>query len=207
MTTTIIAIEGIDGAGKNTLTQALAQRLNARTISFPQYGTTVYADTAAAELKNPTSNHTPMAMATLFALDRFEALPELTKPGLIIVDRYTASNIAYTAAQQIITHGKSTAYADITAMEERLGIPKADATIFVSTPPETAQKRAEHRELTDDERRRDRYEKDNDLQYQAYRYYSLLASTQPTWIATHPGDTIDHTIDHITEHLTAKGLL
>lgn len=207
MTTTIIAIEGIDGAGKNTLALSLAYHLNARTISFPQYGATVYADTAAAELKNPTSAYTPMAMATLFALDRFEALPELTKPGLIIVDRYTASNIAYTAAQQIITHSKSTAYADITAMEERLDIPKADVTIFVSTPPETAQKRAEHRELTHEERRRDRYEKDNDLQYQAYRYYSLLASTQPDWIATHPGDTIDHTIDRIVEHLTAKELL
>lgn len=198
---TIIAIEGIDGAGKNTLTQALADHLNARTISFPQYGTTVYADKAAAELKNPTSAYTPMAMATLFALDRFEALPELTAPGLTIVDRYTASNIAYTAAQQ------ANAYADITAMEERLGIPKADVTVFVATPPATAQKRAEHRELTDDRRRRDRYEKDNDLQRQVYNYYSLLASTQPTWIATHPDDTIDQTIDRIVDHLTAKGLL
>lgn len=39
------------------------------------------------------------AMATLFALDRHFAIDDLNAPGVVLLDRYVASNAAYTAAR------------------------------------------------------------------------------------------------------------
>jgi len=73
----LIAIEGVDGAGKRTLTEGLRAALEAAgksvaTLAFPRYGQSVTADVAAEALHGQHGDlaTSVYAMAMLFALDR-----------------------------------------------------------------------------------------------------------------------------------------
>ena len=80
----LIVIEGVDGAGKRTLTNGLrtafeAAHKSVATLAFPRYHHSVEADLAAEALHG---NHGDLsesvyAMAVLFALDRAGAKDEI----------------------------------------------------------------------------------------------------------------------------------
>ena len=106
----LIAIEGVDGAGKRTLVEKLAQVFQAAgmsvaTLAFPRYGRSVTADVAAEALHGEHGDlaSSVYAMAMLFALDRAAAVGEIEALGrdhdVVILDRYVASNAAYSAAR------------------------------------------------------------------------------------------------------------
>ena len=106
----LIVIEGLDGAGKRTLTDGLRAALGAAgktvaTLAFPRYGDSATADLAAAELHGGRDGlaDSAYAMAMLFALDRAGAAAEISalcaEHDVVILDRYVASNAAYTAAR------------------------------------------------------------------------------------------------------------
>lgn len=170
----IIAIEGIDGAGKNTLKTALAELLNASAVSFPRYGETWAAGTIQDALTaggDELRKHPP-TMAMLFAADRAESSYLLTGPGVIIIDRYIASNAAYLSAQT----GE-----DERAWVERLeidlmGLPKPDLHIFVDTPVGVAGDRIDKRG-----RDKDSFEKDRELQDRARESYLRMVDEQ--WLS------------------------
>src|SRR5699024_5514728 len=103
----IIAIEGIDGAGKNTRVQHLRAALDVpmEVLAFPRYADSIHAQLAQEALYGrmgdlPSSAY---AMATLFALDRHGVKAHLeagaASSSLLILDRYVASNAAYSAAR------------------------------------------------------------------------------------------------------------
>ncbi len=106
----LIVIEGLDGAGKRTLTEGLRTAFEAggktvTTLAFPRYGASVHADIAAEALHGEHGDLTDSvyAMATLFALDRAGAKAEIdelrARHDVVILDRYVASNAAYSAAR------------------------------------------------------------------------------------------------------------
>ncbi len=106
----LIAIEGIDGAGKRTLSQGLLTAFEAggrsvATLAFPRYGQSVAADVAAEALHGQHGDlaSSVYAMAMLFALDRAGAVEQIRQlrrdHDVVILDRYVASNAAYTAAR------------------------------------------------------------------------------------------------------------
>ena len=106
----LIAIEGVDGAGKRTLTQGLraafeAGRKSVASLSFPRYGHRCHADIAAEALHGGHGDlaDSVYAMAVLFALDRAGAREEIERLhaeyDVVILDRYVASNAAYSAAR------------------------------------------------------------------------------------------------------------
>lgn len=199
MAPTIIAIEGIDGAGKNTLAQALSHTIGVPTISFPQYGKNIYADTAARHLQLPSTPFSAMDMATLFAQDRACAMEKLTQPGLIIVDRYTSSNVAYTAAQSRSPHKRLQVMQDVEDMEDGLGIPRPDLQILVNTPPAVASTRAKKRAADIPTRNLDRYEANQRLQRDVFDIYTFMALSQDNWFITDPTkDTTDNVSAIIT---------
>ena len=73
----LIAIEGVDGAGKRTLDDGLRRPSkqagkSVATLAFPRYGQSVTADIAAEALhgKHGDLASSVYAMAMLFALDR-----------------------------------------------------------------------------------------------------------------------------------------
>lgn len=202
----LIAIEGVDGAGKQTLTRALARELEDRgkdviRVGFPRYGESVHADLAAEALRGEHGDlaESVYAMATMFALDRHAALGELQRQinrhDVVILDRYVASNAAYSAAR-LRQDAEGSVVKWIRELEfERFGLPKPDLQLLVSVPVEIAQARARKREKTDSDRARDSYERDSDLQARTAAIYGQLA--EQGWIS--PWQTVDNSSD-ATQH-------
>ncbi|MDX2356677.1 dTMP kinase [Dietzia sp. PP-33] len=187
MVTRLVVVEGLDGAGKNTLTTALVGELSGRGVSvgrlaFPRYGT-LHADLAADALHGGQAGaaDSPHAMALLFALDRHAARDELRELGsshdVVLLDRYVASNAAYSAAR--LGPGREAEVLDwIGALEfDRLGLPVPDLQILLDTPTGLAAERAGSREASDPGRTRDRYERDAALQAATGDVYRRLAAS------------------------------
>lgn len=187
----IIAIEGIDGAGKNTLVQHLLGELDipVGVLAFPRYEESIHAQLAQEALYGRMGDLTSSAyaMATLFALDRHGAKEQLLaaadSPELLILDRYVASNAAYSAAR----------LADDSVMDwvfdlefGRLGLPKPQLQIYLATDVEVAADRASSRSAQDASREKDEYEKDGNLQAATAAAYGRLAESNwaGQWIAT-----------------------
>lgn len=185
----IITVEGIDGAGKNTLVRAVRQQVEADVLAFPRYDESIHAQLAADALHGRMGDLTDSAyaMATLFALDRHGARERLERyvdsERVIILDRYVASNAAYSAART----GDDAVIDWVHDLEfGRLGLPKPDLQVLLATPPETASARARSREAADAARTRDAYERDAGLQERTFDAYRRLAERQwaGRWIVT-----------------------
>ncbi|MDN8595130.1 MULTISPECIES: dTMP kinase [unclassified Corynebacterium] len=191
----IIALEGIDGAGKHTLVQKLIRELAAAdgidsvaTMSFPRYNESLHAQLAADALHGKMGDLTESAhgMAVMFALDRYGAKEELglwaaSISDVLLLDRYVASNAAYTSART----GRIDDRAWVAELEfDRLGLPRPDLQVLVDTAPETARERAAKRESLDASRTRDRYERDTSLQDATFAAYEDMARTswEGRWI-------------------------
>jgi dTMP kinase len=115
----LIAIEGVDGAGKRTLSAGLQKAFESAgmsvvTLAFPRYGRSVTADVAAEALHGEHGDlaSSVYAMAMLFALDRAGAIGEIEglrrDYDVVLMDRYVASNAAYSAARRPGSIGSNT---------------------------------------------------------------------------------------------------
>jgi dTMP kinase len=116
----------------------------------------------------------------LFALDRAGAREEighlLAAYDVLLLDRYVASNAAYSAAR---LHQDATgeAVAWVHALEfERLQLPLPDWQVLLDVSAELAADRAAKRESEDASRRRDSYERDDGLQRRTSAVYAGLAA-------------------------------
>jgi dTMP kinase len=185
----LIAIEGVDGAGKRTLTDGLRSALEAAhksvaSLAFPRYGQSVTADLAAEALRGGHGDlaDSVHAMAVLFALDRAAARDEIAHLtatfDIVILDRYVASNAAYSAARlhqdaggEVVDWVRALEY-------ERLGLPAPDAQVLLSVPVELAAARADSRAAADADRAKDAYERDDGLQRRTGEVYGALAAMQ-----------------------------
>ncbi|MCQ4609721.1 dTMP kinase [Corynebacterium sp. CCUG 61414] len=186
----IIAIEGIDGAGKNTIVKRIVEEYGADTLSFPRYEDSLHAQLAQDALYGKMGDLVDSAygMATMFALDRFGAKAQLeqyqdTPDRILLLDRYVASNAAYTAART----GDDAAAEWVAELEfGKLGLPKPDLQVLVATAPSVARERAQRREAQDATRTRDHYERDGGLQDATFAQYNRLAETDwaSRWIST-----------------------
>ncbi|SNT34108.1 dTMP kinase [Rhodococcoides kyotonense] len=186
---TLIVIEGVDGAGKNTLARRLVSAwerddLEVTRIGFPRYDSSVHADLAAEALRGEHGDtaQSVHAMALLFALDRKYAAPDLRKAlshnDIVLLDRYVASNAAYTAARlEQSADGEAVEW--IRALEfERFGVPVPDVQILLDVPVDLAAERAASREADDASRTRDAYERDGSLQSRTSAVYGGLAAAE-----------------------------
>ncbi|KAA0023982.1 dTMP kinase [Antrihabitans cavernicola] len=190
----LIALEGLDGAGKRTLVEKVVRELRAlgrtvATVDFPRYGRSIHADLASEALKGEHGDlaASANAMAVLFALDRAGAADDLrdlvAANDIVILDRYVASNAAYGAART--RQGADGDFAAwIAELEfERLGLPAPDLQLLLDVPVELAAQRARLRGESDATRALDAYERDGDLQARTGGVYRELAdnSWQGTW--------------------------
>ncbi|MEJ2885388.1 dTMP kinase [Actinomycetospora aeridis] len=188
----MVAVEGLDGAGKATLVAALADAAARRgatvgTFAFPRYDADVHAALAGEALHGAHGDlrSSVHAMAVLFALDRSGAAPELRAArdahDLVLVDRYVASNAAYGAArQEEDADGGFVAW--VRALEiARLGVPVPDAQVLVRVPGDLAARRVRERAAADPSRTPDGYESDAALQARCAQVYDELVAR--TWLA------------------------
>ncbi len=161
----LIAVEGIDAAGKRTQSLLLStwleqKRLNCKIISFPDYTTRIGKEIKAflagkrrypKELKH-----------ILFAANRWEKLEEIKSPldknGVLVVDRYTESNLAYGVAEGLKLDW-------LLNLEE--GLPPTDLVVLLDAPPTITRSR---RQVS-----QDIYEADYELQKNARAAYRELA--------------------------------
>ncbi len=183
----LIVIEGVDGAGKRTLTNGLQAAFESAgrsvaTLAFPRYGISVPADLAAEALHGRHGDlaDSVYAMAVLFAMDRAGAraeIAELTSTySVVILDRYVASNAAYSAARlhqdpdgEVVGWVHDLEYG-------RLQLPTPDWQLLLDVPTALAAQRAADREAQDADRARDAYERDDGLQRRTSAVYAGLAA-------------------------------
>lgn len=188
----LIVVEGIDGAGKNTLVSALVAQwredgAEVGRMAFPRYGQNVHADLIRDALHGDLGDlgESVNGMALLFALDRRAAAGELRnllhENDVVLVDRYIASGAAYSAAR-LHQDAAGEVVEWTRALEvDRFGIPVPDAQVLLDVPAEVAAQRAQHRERQDATRKRDTYEADGGLQQRCADVYAQLA--QRHWLS------------------------
>ena len=183
----LIAIEGVDGAGKRTLTEGLRATFekagkSVATLAFPRYGQSATADIAAEALHGQHGDlaSSVYAMAMLFALDRAGAIEEIEAlrrhHDVVILDRYVASNAAYSAAR-LHQDAAGDAVAWVGELEyHRFALPRPDWQVLLDVPHELAGQRARSRADTEPGRARDAYERDDGLQQRTGAVYAGLAA-------------------------------
>jgi dTMP kinase len=147
---TLIALEGIDGSGKQTQARLLAGELEScghqvLSTGFPQYGS--WFGKMVGQFLNgdlgPLDSVDPHFAALLYAGDRFECkqpiVETLARGGVVIADRYIASNLAHQAGRAPIE--KRSEFRDwIEHLEYVIyGLPREDLVLYLRVPPEQAQ--------------------------------------------------------------------
>lgn len=207
----IIAVEGIDGAGKNTLVTAVTNQLRSQghsvsSMTFPAYRQTIFADFADRALHGQLGDtaDSAWAMALLFALDRKErrqAIVDAARENdVLIIDRYVASNAAYSLARTqdpaIVEWIEKTEFGDFQ-------LPLPDVQVCLATSVGVAADRARNREATDVQRTRDTYEKDSGLQERTLAAYQKFAggSWQSPWLMLTGDDGADRLVEWISARL------
>jgi dTMP kinase len=206
-----MVIEGVDGAGKRTLTNGLRAAFEAdgrsvATLAFPRYGVSVPADVAAEALhgKHGDLADSVYAMAMLFAMDRAGARDEIehltATHSVVILDRYVASNAAYSAARlhqepdgDVVTWVHDLEYG-------RLRLPVPNWQVLLDVPIELAAQRAVDRAAQDVDRARDAYERDDGLQRRTGAVYGALAAANwaGPWAVVPPDVDAAELAGHLT---------
>ncbi len=132
----LIAIEGIDQAGKRTQAHLLAREIRKMGMpvcvwSFPDYTTPL-----GKELKAYLAGKVQLDLHSvhlLYAANRWEIARELFdtigRGGVVIVNRYSPSNLAY-----VVAHGLPSAW--LSSLEE--GLPKPNVVVVLDVPPRTS---------------------------------------------------------------------
>jgi dTMP kinase len=129
-----IALEGIDGTGKTTLTRRLGQTLSS---AFEVYETREPSDTEAGRTLRESfikGRLSPMREAELFVEDRRihierEIDPFLSMGQIVITDRYFFSNIAYQGAEGVPVDKLK---------EMNSGFPLPDMVLYIDIDVDTA---------------------------------------------------------------------
>ncbi|MEZ5294383.1 MAG: dTMP kinase [Vicinamibacterales bacterium] len=168
----LIAFEGLDQSGKQTQAEALVAALGraghvVRTLSFPDYATTIGAEIGAA--LQGGRPYGPDVLQLLYIANRYEYAPRirawLDEGAVVVADRYAASSLAYGEAQ-----GLDVAWlADV-----QRHLPTADLTILLDIAPETS--------LARKQVARDRFERDLPLLSRVRESYTRQAGGQG-WLA------------------------
>ena len=143
----LIVLEGLDGAGKSTQVRKLRSYLEGirpglKYIHFPRYDAPVYGDLISRFLRGDFgSNETvhPQLVALLFAEDRHGACQELREAlghgGIVLLDRYVYSNIAYQCAKLANPDEKEALREWIINTEfGSFDLPRPDLNIFLDVP-------------------------------------------------------------------------
>jgi len=208
-----VAVEGLDGAGKRTVVDALCEALAARgarvaRLAFPRYAEDVHAALIADALHGRLGDlaDSVYGMAVLFALDRRAAADqlrrELAASDVVLVDRYLASNAAYGAAR-LRQHADGEFVGWLRELElDRFGIPAPDVQLLLRVPCAVAAARTADRERADVARARDVFESDEGLQRRCAQVYDELATRR--WVS--PWRVLDGGLGDISVEALAEDL-
>jgi len=155
----LVAIEGVDGAGKTTQAELLrasvaSAGLDVKLRSFPAYDS--FIGRQIREMLRDSAPLDARSAALWFAADRRQALEHDPLGAEVeICNRYTLSNAVYQSAR---APEDETIYEWVLDLERELGIPAPDLTFVLDVTPALVAERTRARaEL-------DAYERQRDLQ-------------------------------------------
>jgi dTMP kinase len=143
----LFVIEGIDGAGKSTQIKLLRELFSKKGykceyLHFPRTDTPYFGELIARFLRGEFGSLNevdPYLVAMLYAGDRKDASDIirnwLTDGKIVLLDRYTYSNIAYQCAKLEEKSSQEELMRWILSLEfNHFGIPKPDLNIFLNVP-------------------------------------------------------------------------
>jgi dTMP kinase len=143
----LFVIEGLDGAGKSTQIKLLREYLTKKKFSceylhFPRTETPWFGELISRFLRGEFGSLNevdPYLVAMLYAGDRKDAsemiLQWLSDDKIVILDRYTYSNIAYQCAKVPLQDDREKLREWILKLEfEHFAIPRPDLNIFLDVP-------------------------------------------------------------------------
>jgi dTMP kinase len=215
----LIAIEGIDGAGKGTqagrlVTSLRTMGLRVDTLQFPRYSATTFGSAIGDFLNGRFGSLNevhPQLAAVLYAGDRFETRPlllsMLEQNDVVVLDRFVASNLAHQAAK-LDGAERMALIAWIEKVEfEIFQLPQPNLTVLIDMSSQMS------RELVSRKSARDYTTQEADLQESDLPYlervrrcYMALALSRLDWRTVHglneSGElrTIDDVAQDILNH-------
>ncbi|HYM54933.1 MAG TPA: dTMP kinase [Solirubrobacteraceae bacterium] len=149
----LITIEGLDGAGKSTLAEALARELAARRLPaqlLREPGGVEVSERIRALVKDPALDVAPRTEALLYAAARAQLVQELLEPllregAVVLLDRFVDSSLAYQGA------GRALGVEEVRAINLfATGGLQADRTLLLRISPADGRARQRGRALEPD---------------------------------------------------------
>lgn len=183
----IIVIEGLDGCGKSTQLEILGERLqksgySCRTVSFPNYNSPACEPVKmylGGEFGSNPDDVNAYAASTFYAIDRFASFKtdweEFYKTdGIIVCGRYVTSNAVHQCSKLPLSEWEKFSDWLYDFEYNKIGIPKPDAVLFLSMPPQMSEKLLMTRYDGDGEKK-DIHEKDIEYQIKCREAASFSA--------------------------------
>jgi dTMP kinase len=164
----LITIEGLDGAGKSTLAEALMRELTAQTQRVEllrEPGGVPFSERLRAVVKDPTLAVSPRAEALLYAAARAQLVAEKVAPLLaqgvwVLLDRFVDSSLAYQGA------GRNLGIEEVRTINLfATGDLVADRTLLLRIDPSVGRSRAHERALAPDR-----------LELESERFFATIAA-------------------------------
>lgn len=171
MNSKIIVIEGLDGSGKATQTQILAEKLanqgkKVRKLEFPDYAnpsSSLVKMYLGGDFGDKPEDVNAYAASAFYAVDRVASYMQFWKKdyadgSVILSDRYATSNIIYQMSKLPENEWDSFIEWQADFEYKKLGIPQPDKVIYLDVAPEVSQKLMEKR-YNGDNSKKDLHEK------------------------------------------------
>ncbi|HHT50484.1 MAG TPA: thymidylate kinase [Eubacteriaceae bacterium] len=185
----LIAIEGVDGSGKETQTKKLYDRLkeegvNIKKISYPRYdkeSSALVKMYLRGDFGDKPDDVSPYIASTFYALDRYASYKEdyeefYKQGGIVLADRYTTSNMVHQGGKIIDPKERERFLDWLWDYEFNLyKLPIPDLVFFLDIPVSINQKlRAGRLNKFSGKSQQDIHEKDREHLEQSYENASYL---------------------------------
>jgi dTMP kinase len=141
--TLFVSLEGVDGSGKSTQAQLLAEALGPETTLIREPGGTDAAERIRALLADPALEIDPFAELLLFSAARADLLARVVQPaleagGTVVADRFADSSVAYQGGAR----GLGTSHV-LSLVDQTIDGLWPDVTIYLRIDPEVGLERAD----------------------------------------------------------------
>ena len=138
-----ISLEGVDGSGKSTQAQLLAEALGSETLLVREPGGTVAAERVRELLADGAIDLDPLAELMLFCAARADLVKRVIRPALeagreVVSDRFADSTVAYQGAARGLGVELVERFSD--AATEGLA---PDLTLLIRIDPDLAAERSQ----------------------------------------------------------------
>jgi dTMP kinase len=226
----LFVIEGVDGAGKSTQIKLLREYFSDKGyvceyLHFPRTDAPYFGELVARFLRGEfgsLNEVNPYLVAMLYAGDRKDAaglLREWLKEGkIVLLDRYTYSNIAYQCAKLGSADDQDKLMQWILSLEfSHFSIPRPDLNIFLDVPHHFTEKKLSGARTGDDRSylkgTRDIHEESLDFQRKVREIYLRVALSdnrlEVVTCSNDKGDMLqpDEIFRRITQLLIKKDLI